>query len=136
MPVNHSQLDLRALRDLGFTPDKDAHDLTPVDDGLTGRRLAASLVADSEGNEPEAIVRVSLNAESDDRANRFMLYLRVYALRRRHELFDGHPHRLPSWYFEAWVDEVRFVPNKARAVRCYFEHEGQYGVLQYIDESV
>lgn len=136
MPVNHSELNLNALRDLGFTPNKDAHDFTPDEADLTPQRLAASLLVAADGNMPGSIIRVVFNKETGNRADRFVLYLRVYKLHKLQETIDGdvrHYNGVPSWYFEAWTDEASFDPSRAKAVRCYFDHDGQFGVMQYIN---
>jgi hypothetical protein len=135
MPVNHSELSLDALRDLGFNSNRDAHDFTPNDADLTPQRLTASLLAKTDGNVSGSIVRLVFNRETGDRVDRFVLYLRVRKLCKLQEAIDGDSRRYdarPSWYFEAWVDEVTFDPARATTVRCYFEETGEFGVMQYI----
>ena len=135
MPVNHSELNLKALCDLGFNPNMDAHDFTPDEADLTPRRLSASLLAETDGNAPESIIRAVFNRETGDRTDRFVLYLRVRKLRKLQAAIDGDAWRYsarPSWYFEAWVDEASFDPSLAKAVRSYFDESGEFGVMQYI----
>jgi len=133
MPVNHSELNLLALSSLGFDPRGDAHDFTPNEANLTPEVLTANL-ATTDMRAAGSVIRIDFNKETGKRADRFTLYLRIREVRKLYEAIDGETRcysGVPSWYFEAWVDDADFNPPQAKTVRCYVDESGEYGVMQY-----